>query len=97
NGFAHELDAARKELLAALDDAEAAKFTVDANGNVTYPEGPPEEGSKSPSKGGTVGSHTDPMAQAIARQAANVDPNPHHARALAIADRIAHALRTATQ
>lgn len=97
NGFAHELDAARKELLAALDDAEAAKFTVDANGNVTYPEGPPEEGSKSPSKGGTVGSHTDPTAQAIARQAANVDPNPHHARALAIADRIAHALRTATQ
>ncbi|GAA2256860.1 hypothetical protein GCM10010415_17610 [Streptomyces atrovirens] len=97
NGFAHELDAARKKLLSALDDAEAAKFTVDANGNVTYPEGGPTEGSGPPAKGGTVGSLTDPTAQAVARQAANADPNPHHARALAIADRIAQALKEATE
>lgn len=97
NGFAHDLEAARKKLLSALDAAEASKVTVNADGSVTYPEGQPRDGSEAPAKGGTVGSLTDPTAQAMARQAANADPNPHHAVALAIADRIAHALKEATE
>ncbi|MBC7270581.1 MAG: hypothetical protein H5T76_18055 [Streptomyces sp.] len=97
NGLAHDLDAARRKLLAALDDAEALKFTVNADGSVTYPEVPPRSGEESPAKGGTVGSATDPTARAVGRQAANVDPNPHHTQALAIADRIASALKEATE
>ncbi|SDC54112.1 alpha/beta hydrolase [Streptomyces prasinopilosus] len=97
SGFAHDLDAARKKLLSALDDAEAASFTVGANGSVSYPEAPSRDGSAPPAQGGTVGGLSDPTAQALARQAANADPNPHHARALAIADRIADALGEATE
>ncbi|MBQ0825712.1 alpha/beta hydrolase [Streptomyces tagetis] len=97
NGFAYDMDAARKRLLSALDAAEASQFTVHADGSVTYPEGQPQNGSESPAKGGTIGGLTDPTAQAVARQAASFDPNPHHAEALAIADRIAHALREASE
>ncbi|MFE1200890.1 alpha/beta hydrolase [Streptomyces sp. NPDC058762] len=97
NGFAHDVEAARKKLLAALDDAEARKFTVNADGSVTYPEGPSTNGAEPPPKGGSVSGATDPTAQAVGRQSANFDPNPHHAEALAIADRIAAALKEATE
>ncbi|PZH15648.1 hypothetical protein C1I97_07835 [Streptomyces sp. NTH33] len=97
NGFAHDMDAARRKLLAALDDAEALKFTVNADGSVTYPEAPPRNSVELPSQGGAVGSATAPTAQAVGRQAAGFDPNPHHAEALALADRIATALKEATE
>lgn len=97
NGFAHEMDAARKRLLSAIQDAEALKFTVNADGSVTYPEGQPRNGVELPPKGGTVGGFTDPTAQAVGRQSAGLDPNPHHAEALDIANRIAGALKEATE
>ncbi|CAL9494980.1 alpha/beta hydrolase [Streptomyces sp. enrichment culture] len=97
NGFAHDMDAAQKKLLAALDDAEARQFTVGADGSVTYPEGQSANGVEKPSKGGSVSGATDPTAQAVGRQAANLDPNPHHVEALAIADRIVAALKEATE
>ncbi|MEV3853717.1 alpha/beta hydrolase [Streptomyces sp. NPDC050095] len=97
NGFAYDVDAARKKLLSALDDAETLKLTVNADGSVTYPEGQPRNGVELPPKGGTVGGTTDPTAQAVGRQSAHFDPNPHHAEALAIADRIAAALKEATE
>lgn len=97
NGFAHDVGAARKKLLSALHDAEALRFTVNPDGSVTYPEGQPRNGAESPSKGGTVGGATDPTARAVGRQAAHFDPNPHHAEALAVADRIAAALKEATE
>lgn len=97
NGFAYDINAAQKKLLAALDDAQAHKFTVNANGSVTYPEGKPRNGVELPPKGGTVGGTTDPTSQAVGRQSAQFDPNPHHAEALDIANRIAAALKEATE
>ncbi|MEU3251892.1 alpha/beta hydrolase [Streptomyces sp. NPDC006997] len=97
NGFAYDMDAARKKLLSALDDAESRKLTVNADGSVTYPEGQPRNGVELPPKGGTVSGTTDPTAQAVGRQAAGFDPNTHHAEALAIADRVAAALKEATE
>ncbi|MEZ7005308.1 alpha/beta hydrolase [Streptomyces sp. AD55] len=97
NAFAHDLAAARRKLLSALDAAEASNFTVHADGSVTYPDGSPHKGPQTPARGGTIGSLTDPTAQAVARQAANSDPNPHHAEALGLADRIAHALKEAAE
>ncbi|MGW7262900.1 alpha/beta hydrolase [Streptomyces sp. NPDC054842] len=97
NGFAHDMNSARKKLLSALDDAAARKFTVNPDGSVTYPEGPSVNDGEEPSKGGSVSGATDSTAQAVGRQSANFDPNPHHAEALAIADRIAAALSEATE
>ncbi|MFI2640628.1 alpha/beta hydrolase [Streptomyces sp. NPDC018610] len=96
-GFAHDIDAARKKLLSALDDAQAQKLTVNADGSVTYPDGPAKDGSETPAKGGTVSGATDPAVQGIARQSAHFDPNPHHAEALDVADRITAALKEATE
>lgn len=39
NGFAHDMDVARRKLVSALGDAEALKFAVGADGSVTYPAG----------------------------------------------------------
>ncbi|MEU7021734.1 alpha/beta hydrolase [Streptomyces sp. NPDC046203] len=100
-GFAYEMSAARTKLLAALDDAAARNFTVGPDGSVTYPEARPADSAEKPYSGGTVGGlagdSADPTVQAIGRQAANADPNPHHAEALALAERIAGALREATE
>jgi hypothetical protein len=97
NGFALEMAAARKRLMASLDDAATLKFTVNPDGSVTYPEGQLQNGVDSPPKGGSVGGTTDPTAQAVGRQSAGFDPNPHHAEALTIADRIAAALEEAKE
>ncbi|MFE4593323.1 alpha/beta hydrolase [Streptomyces laurentii] len=97
NGFAYDMAAARTKLLSALDDAAARKFTVGTDGSVTYPEAQPDNRVEKPYSGGSVTGATDPTAQAVGRQSANFDPNPHHAEALAIADRIAAALREATE
>ncbi|MET9826264.1 MULTISPECIES: alpha/beta hydrolase [Streptomyces] len=97
NGFAHDMDSARKKLLSALDDAEARGFTVNPDGSVSYPAAPPAAGAKEPHTGGSVSGATDPTAQAVGRQSANFDPNPYHGEALAIADRIAAALQEATE
>ncbi|MFJ2018673.1 alpha/beta hydrolase [Streptomyces nodosus] len=97
NGFAHDMAAARRKLLTALDDAEALKFTVNADGSVTFPDAQPRHAVELPPQGGTVGGATDPTARAVGRQAATFDPNPHHAEALGIADRIATALGEATE
>ncbi|WP_406146524.1 alpha/beta hydrolase [Streptomyces sp. NBC_01012] len=97
NGLAHDMGVARNKLLSALDDAAALKVTVNADGSVTYPEGPPKDATGPPAKGGTVGGTTDPTAQAIGRQSAGFDANPHHAEALGIADRITAALKEATE
>ncbi|MFP8960626.1 hypothetical protein ACLIYP_08680 [Streptomyces nanhaiensis] len=94
DGLAHELKGFQKKLRDALDDAEALKFTVHADGTVSYPSaGEGVDGVKPP--GGTVtGSHdllkptTDPSLKLP-------DRNPNRARAQEIADRIARVMRDA--
>ncbi|MFJ6238419.1 alpha/beta hydrolase [Streptomyces griseus] len=97
NGFAYDMEAARKKLLAALDDAAARKFPVGPDGSVSYPAAEPKNGVELPPEGGSTNGATDPTAQAVGRQAANINPNPHAAAAQEIADRIAAALRDATE
>ncbi len=95
--FSYEMGAAKRKLEAALDAARAAKFTVHADGSISYPPGGEKgEDGKVP-EGGTVSGLTDGTASAVGRQAANVDPNPHHRLAQECADRIVGALKEATE
>lgn len=96
NGFSYDLEAAKKKLDAAVADAQAEKFTVNADGTVSYPPGGEKADGKLP-KGGTANGTTDETAAGLNRQAANFDPNPNFGRAQAYADRIAAALKEATE
>ncbi|MFI6060332.1 alpha/beta hydrolase [Streptomyces sp. NPDC051286] len=96
DGFAYEIEAAKKKLDAAVADAEAAKCTVNADGSVSYPPGGDEVDGKIP-EGGTARGLTEGSAQGLGRQAANFDPNPKYRLAQEYADRIAEALKEATE
>ncbi|MCX2967457.1 MULTISPECIES: alpha/beta hydrolase [Streptomyces] len=95
NGFATDLDAAKKKLDGALDDARVAGFTVESDGSVTYPAAGAKVDGDIPD-GGTAVAYDDPTAGAVADQAARFDPNPHRAAAQDCANRIASAVKEAT-
>ncbi|MEV5682922.1 alpha/beta hydrolase [Streptomyces sp. NPDC052164] len=106
NGFAHDMDVARRKLVSALGDAEALKFAVGADGSVTYPAGESRNSVELPPPGGTVAAGAAPQApgplapggrSALARLSLDPNPNPHRAEAIALADRIAAALKEATE
>lgn len=92
--FVADITPAKAKFEAAVADAAAHKFTVGDDGSVTYPEGGQDKGK--PVHGGTVTGAADASVRAIDHQAAHFDPNPHHAVAQDIADRISDALREAT-
>ncbi|KJY31394.1 MULTISPECIES: alpha/beta hydrolase [Streptomyces] len=102
---------AKRKLEDAVEDAAAAKFTVGADGSVTFPPGGEPKDGKIPD-GGTVtgsakgkpsGGVIDPtrdandLASALERQAANIHPNPNFGKAVEIANRIAQAVAEATE
>ncbi|MBT2368071.1 hypothetical protein J7E88_22825 [Streptomyces sp. ISL-10] len=97
NGFAFDMAAAKRKLDAAIEDARADGCTVNPDGSVTYPAGK-KPGDEKITDGGTVagsagGSQT---SDALERQAANIHPNPNYGKAMAYANRIADALKEAT-
>ncbi|MFD5453115.1 alpha/beta hydrolase [Streptomyces sp. NPDC127100] len=95
--FSYEMEAAKRKLDTALENAKAANLTVNSDGSVSYPPGGAKgEDGKTPD-GGTVNGLTDSTASAVGRQAANFDPNPHHRLAQDCADLIATALKEATE
>ncbi|MGW7253944.1 alpha/beta hydrolase [Streptomyces sp. NPDC054834] len=96
DAFGYEIVAAKKKLESALEDAQAAKFTVGSDGSVTYPAGGDKTDGELP-KGGSAAGTTDPTVAAINRQAGNFDPNPNFRLAQDIADRVASALQDATE
>lgn len=112
NLLAAELRAAQKKLKGAEADAAAEGFTINPDGSVKYPAGGKEVDGKTPEGGTVTGSTRpesptegkpiDPagdagdLADALDRQAANANPNPHRAKALAIANTIAAAVKEAT-
>ncbi|WP_324616554.1 alpha/beta hydrolase [Streptomyces sp. TN58] len=111
NALAASLTTAKSKLDAALSDAEAAKFSVGADGSVSYPPAGEEKDGKLPD-GGTVsgsakgkpsGNVIDPtkdandLSAALERQAANIHPNPNFGKAVEIANRIAQAVAEATE
>ncbi|WP_307842784.1 alpha/beta hydrolase [Streptomyces sp. RK75] len=111
NALTAELRAAKKNFDAAEEDARAAHFTVNHDGSVTYPPAGEEVDGKKPeggttrgtAKGRPTGNPIDPAADAnkladsLEKQAANANPNPNHGKAVEIADRIADALKLATE
>ncbi|MER5407834.1 alpha/beta hydrolase [Streptomyces sp. NPDC002769] len=95
--FSYEVGVAKSKLDVALDGAESANLTVNADGSITYPpSGDKGKDGKVP-EGGTVGGLTDGTAAAVGRQSANFDPNPNHRLAQDYADQIAAALKEATE
>ncbi|MFI1070553.1 alpha/beta hydrolase [Streptomyces puniciscabiei] len=99
--FSYEIEAAKKKLQAAIDGAQAAKLTVNADGSITYPAGgEKDKDGKVPGGGtvsGTAGGLFEGVVAAVSQQSANVDPNPNHRLALGYADEIARALKEATE
>ncbi|MER5850373.1 alpha/beta hydrolase [Streptomyces sp. NPDC002012] len=97
NGLAYDMAAAKQKLNAAIDDAQADGCTVNGDGSVTYPAGQ-KPGDEKVADGGTVAGSAggSPTSDALERQAANIHPNPNYGKAMGYANRIADALKEAT-
>ncbi|MEE1737320.1 alpha/beta hydrolase [Streptomyces sp. BE147] len=94
NSLAHEMKAQQQALQDALDDAAALKFTVHADGSVTYPEAGEGLIDGAPLPGGTASGVIRPGFQA---PSGLVAPNPNAAKAQDIADRVVQAVRAAAE
>lgn len=92
NSLAHEIKAQQRVLQGALDDAEALKFTVHADGSVTYPAAGEGLVDGKPLSGGTASGVPNP---GMVTPSGLVAPNPNAGKAQDIADRVARAVRTA--
>jgi hypothetical protein len=97
NGLAYDMAAAKRKLTAAIEDAQADGCTVNGDGSVTYPAGQ-KPGDEKVADGGTVvgSAGGSPTSDALERQAANIHPNPNYGKATGYANRIADALKEAT-
>ncbi|MFD9288613.1 alpha/beta hydrolase [Streptomyces sp. NPDC060030] len=94
NSMAHEMRTQQRALTDALDDAAARKFTVHADGSVTYPSGGEGLVDGAPLRGGTASSSASP---GLVPPSGLVAPNPHSAKAQDIADRVCGAVRAAAE
>lgn len=91
NALAHELGEQQRRLNSALDDAASRRFTVHADGSVSYPEGGTSVLDK-PAAGGTT------RRRGLLEQPSPLtNPNPHRAEAQRIADTIGAAVQGATE
>ncbi|MFG3474319.1 alpha/beta hydrolase [Streptomyces sp. NPDC047980] len=107
SGLAAELASPQRRLKEALADAEAQSYTVHENGSIDYPTGGKNELTGQPVSGGTAVGRSGLYAPANNNGLLNpgngyqapglINPNPHHAKAQDIADRIANALRDARE
>ncbi|WP_405389519.1 alpha/beta hydrolase family protein [Streptomyces sp. NBC_01102] len=104
NGLAAELAGPQKQLTQALEDAESLKFTVHADGSVSYPAAVGETllGKQDHPGGSVQGSARLPLeAPGLGERpglpGGQFNPNPNAAKAEAIADLIARAVRSATE
>ncbi|MFI6124834.1 alpha/beta hydrolase [Streptomyces sp. NPDC051064] len=94
NSLAHEMKAQQRALNEALDDAAALRFTVHADGSVTYPAAGGPLTDAAPLRGGTASSSGLP---GLAPPSGLVAPNPNAAKAQDIADRVTGAVRAAAE
>ncbi|MEU7015459.1 alpha/beta hydrolase [Streptomyces sp. NPDC046385] len=107
HGLAHELAAPQRKLKQALEDAENQKFTVGADGSVTYPAGGENLLDKKPIPGGSTSSSPPYLLPGLQQGNGLLKPtgpfpfapvgNPNQAKAQAVADAIAAAVREATE
>ncbi|MFD9486245.1 alpha/beta hydrolase [Streptomyces sp. NPDC059991] len=93
--FAADLRPAQDKLKRALSEAAEHKFTVGADGAVAYPAAGENPGGSPPGPG-SASYVSDKGAQGLQEQAARFNPNPNYAIAQGIANRIAEALKEAT-
>ncbi|MFJ9057088.1 alpha/beta hydrolase [Streptomyces sp. NPDC102409] len=94
NSLAHEMRTQQRALRDALDDAAALKFTVHADGSVTYPAGGEGLVDGAPLRGGTAASSG---SAGLTAPSGLVAPNPHAGKAQDIADRVTGAVRAAAE
>ncbi|MEU1486185.1 alpha/beta hydrolase [Streptomyces sp. NPDC005752] len=94
NSLAHEMRTQQRVLGEALDDAAALRFTVHADGTVTYPAGGEGLIEGAPLRGGTAASSGPP---GLVPPSGLVAPNPNVAKAQDIADRVTGAVRAAAE
>ncbi|MGW9135948.1 alpha/beta hydrolase [Streptomyces sp. NPDC055681] len=94
NSLAHEMRVQQRALQEALGDADALKFTVHADGSVTYPEAGEGLIDGKPLPGGTANGRGLP---GLMPSSGLVAPNPYAAKAQEIADRVEKAVRTARE
>jgi hypothetical protein len=92
NSLAHEIRTQQRVLQGALDDAAALKFTVHADGSVTYPAAGEGLVDGKPLPGGTASGVPNP---GMVAPSGLVAPNPNTGKAQDIADRVARAVRAA--
>ncbi|MEW2174101.1 alpha/beta hydrolase [Streptomyces sp. NPDC007027] len=92
NSLAHEIKTQQRVLQGALDDAAASRFTVHADGSVTYPAAGEGVVDGKPLAGGTVSGVPNP---GMVPSSGLVAPNPNAGKAQDIADRVAQAVRAA--
>ncbi|WP_424571075.1 alpha/beta hydrolase [Streptomyces sp. CH-036] len=92
NSLAHEIKTQQRVLQGALDDAAALKFTVHADGSVTYPAAGEGLVDGKPLAGGTASGVPNP---GMVPPSGLVAPNPNAGKAQDIADRVAQAVRAA--
>ncbi|MDI3389852.1 alpha/beta hydrolase [Streptomyces sp. B-S-A8] len=104
NGLAHDLRGPQKSLKNALAEAAELKFQVGADGSVSYPAAGKNllDGSKLPGgsthgKPGALEQPTGGPRLTEGRDAFLTNPNPNHAVAQGIADRIARAVYDANE
>lgn len=106
-GLATELGSPQRRLKEALADAAANSYTVNEDGSVDYPAGGKNQLTDQPIPGGKAvgnnGLYTPGMygsGNLRLQGPANgglINPNPHHAKAQDIADRISMAVRDARE
>ncbi|MEV7463398.1 alpha/beta hydrolase [Streptomyces rubiginosohelvolus] len=92
NSLAHEIKTQQRVLQGALDDAAALRFTVHADGSVTYPAAGEGLVDGKPLAGGTASGVPNP---GMVPPSGLVAPNPNAGKAQEIADRVAQAVRAA--
>ncbi|MGW2471454.1 alpha/beta hydrolase [Streptomyces sp. NPDC001665] len=94
NSLAHEMRVQQGVLRRALEEAESLKFTVHADGSVSYPPGPGGLFDGDPLPGGTARASGMP---GLLPSSVLVAPNSHAAAARDISDRVTGAVRAAAR
>ncbi|MGQ4485305.1 alpha/beta hydrolase [Streptomyces sp. SAS_281] len=94
NSLAHEMRVQQGVLRSALEEAESLKFTVHADGSVSYPSGPGGLFDGDPVPGGTARVTGMP---GLLPPSGLIAPDTHAAKARDISDRITGAVRAAAR
>ena len=94
NSLSHEMKTQQRALNEALDDAAALRFTVHADGSVTYPAAGVGLIDGAAVRGGTTSSNGLP---GLVPPSGLVAPNPNAAKAQDIAERVTGAVRAAAE